>query len=108
MNELKLTDLTKLLVGLGSMNSRLVEVVNLDGSGNVCRDLPRYPLENYAATGQLINGTVPMICGGVKSTAKLYNYCDCYALIDGAWVEVSEHVFLGQKLLKAPWKAKPF
>ena len=89
------TGMTKLLVGLGNKNVDSVEVVNLDGTDQICSFLPDYPIKNAAATGQLINGSVPMICGGVTETAKFYNHCECYALVDGDWTEVF-HVKLMQ------------
>ena len=65
-----------------------MEVINLDDSGQICSLLPDYPIENAAATGQLINGSVPIICGGVTQTDELINHCECFALINGEWTEV--------------------
>ena len=80
--------LTKLLVGLGGTDLDSVEVVNLDGTGQICSNLPDYPIKNSGAVGHLINGSVPMICGGVTGGENFYNHCECYALVDGSWIEV--------------------
>ena len=80
--------MTKILVGLGIKNVDAVEVVNLDESGQICNNLPDYPFENAAATGQLIRGSIPMICGGVTETKAYYDHCECFALINGIWEEV--------------------
>ena len=83
------TVLTKLLVGLGRKNLDSFEVANLEGTSMVCDDPPSYPLQGAGATGQLINGKVPMVCGGVTELDREYvNHCECHSLIDGVWKEV--------------------
>ena len=82
------TVLTKLVVGLGTYNLDNVEVVNLDEPGQICAELQTYPFEVQAATGQLINGLIPMICGGVTETKEFYNRCECFGLVNGSWAEV--------------------
>ena len=79
--------LTKLLVGLDESHKELFEVVNLDGTSQTCDDPPNYPLQVTGATGQLFQGSVPIICGGVTET-KFTDYCQCHTFIGGAWVEV--------------------
>ena len=80
--------MTKLLVGLGVTDLDSVEVVNLEGQ--YCQDLPNYPIKVAGSTGQLLNGSVPMICGGVTEGVRFINRCRCYALVDQKWVEVSQ------------------
>ena len=65
-----------------------MEVINLEDSDQICSFLPDYPFKNVGATGQLINGSFPMICGGVTLTDELINHCECFALINGEWTEV--------------------
>jgi hypothetical protein len=60
--------LTKLLVATGTEQSffQSIEVLNLDASNPslVCDNLPVLPVGLAAGTGQLFQGTTPIICGG--------------------------------------------
>ena len=66
-----------------------VEVVNLDESDPdlICENLPDFPLKVEGASGQLLDG-IPIICGGATVTLKWTDYCACYALTNGSWVQV--------------------
>ena len=75
--------MTKLLVATGSNANSNVEVINLDKDNPylICEDLPNFPVSRdiLGATGQLLNGNIPIICGGTRSE------CDCYAFENSSW-----------------------
>ena len=73
-----------MLVGIGYGSGgfpKSVEVINLDESNPdlTCDNLPDFPFTLQGATGQVFQGSKPIICGGVT------NQCDCYSLEDGMW-----------------------
>lgn len=67
----------KILISTGYGGSRL------NGSEMVppCSNLPKYPLSVYGATGSLINGTHPVICGGYDDDRNARD--ECYKLNPG-------------------------
>ena len=101
-----LTELTKLLVANGGYSdfSKSVEVVNLDPSKPdlMCDNLPDYPVGVAGSTGQLFQGTTPIICGGARPD-RWESLCSCYALKDGGWNEMPSlnncHRFASSALL---------
>jgi len=78
-----ISGMTKLLVGTGSNAKSNVEVINLDKDDPflICEDLTKFPLviDVLGATGQLLNGNIPIICGGTR------NECDCYTYQSNSW-----------------------
>ena len=86
------TELTKMLVATGNEPGFLksIEVVNLDASKTnlVCDNLPDFPVGLVGGTGQLFQGTTPIICGGANPN-RWSDSCDCYALKNGGWNKIS-------------------
>ena len=72
-----LLGLTKLLVATG-FGFKSVEVVNLDENtpNLVCDNLPDLPFVLEGLTGQLYQGSKPILCGGNDLNA---DSCDCYS-----------------------------
>jgi hypothetical protein len=75
------SELSKLLVATGKSFSKSIEVVNLDASkpNLVCDNLPGFPVGVEGGTGQLFQGTTPIICGGARPN-RFVDSCDCYGL----------------------------
>ncbi len=75
--------MTKLLVASGSVNKtgKSVEIINLDEKNaiDVCDDLPYLPENATFGTGQLFNGSTPIIC-----------QCSCQAYQNGSWVSEAD------------------
>jgi hypothetical protein len=84
------TALTKMLVATGYGFLKSIEVVNLDASkpNLVCDNLPDFPVGLEGGTGQLFQGTTPIICGGARPN-RFVDSCDCYALKNGGWNKIS-------------------
>ena len=66
----KIIFLAKLLVTTGQVldknaTSRISEVLDLSDPKNKCQMLQEYPVEVMKATGKLIDGELPLICGGI-------------------------------------------
>jgi hypothetical protein len=78
------------LVATGKSFSKSIEVVNLDASkpNLVCDNLPGFPVGLEGGTGQLFQGTTPIICGGARPN-RFVDSCDCYALKNGVWNKIS-------------------
>jgi hypothetical protein len=76
--------MTKLLVATGS-GFKSVEVINLDENtpNLVCDNLPDLHLELRGLTGQLYQGSKPILCGGCN--ASISNQCDCYIYENKSW-----------------------
>ncbi len=73
---------SKVLVATGRKGAlSSVEVINLDGSGQVCENLPDLPNGLKGPYGQLFNKTTPIICGGGKVEAS-EGLCKCYAFVE--------------------------
>ena len=56
-----------------------IEVVNF-GHGHSCQNVGNYPEMVEGATGGLLSGTVPVICGGYATTRNQYISKSCYNL----------------------------
>ena len=80
--------MSKLLVGTGAYNLKSVEIVNLDQSTSdiFCENLPDLPIDLFGASGFLLRGSVPIICGG-SYEGKVQ--CDCHAYENGVWNTIS-------------------
>jgi hypothetical protein len=72
---------TKLLVGVGFLNSK-VEIVDLASSTTTCRALPNFPTEIWNSVGGLGFGDQPLICGGFNGQ---YNN-GCFTLEGNKWI----------------------
>jgi hypothetical protein len=78
-------ELTKLLVATGNADDAAkysVEIVNLDEENPdlKCDNFQNLPIEvPFGATGQLLFGRIPIICGGWG------NECNCQAFQNGSW-----------------------
>jgi len=81
--------LTKLLVATG-LGSNSVEVVNLDENtpNLVCNNLPDLPNKLQGLTGQLYQGSKPILCGGCNSL--LINQCGCYIYEYRSWNKIAD------------------
>lgn len=70
--------LTKVLIVTGSTggsdNLKTSEVIDLQNPGNQCDDLGNHTKEVFAASGGMLNGTYPLVCGGV------YGFKECSIL----------------------------
>ena len=80
--------MTKLLVATGQNGyQKSVEVVNLDESNPdlICDNLPDLPLGVRGATGQLYQGSIPIICGGFDDSYR----SECHSLENGIWSPVA-------------------
>jgi hypothetical protein len=69
--------------GSGYISS--VEIVNLDETDPdlICDPLPPLPVAVAGAIGQLMQGAIPVICGGLTNTG---HSCDCNGFENGAWI----------------------
>ncbi len=78
------------MVATGHEFKKTVEIINLDPANPdlVCDNLPEYPVGLAAATGQLFNKKMPIICGGGKPN-RWVDSCDCYALQNQSWTKIS-------------------
>jgi hypothetical protein len=78
--------MTKLLVASGKHSPKSVEIINLDekNASLVCDDLPDLLVGVEGATGQLFNGKIPIICGGLNPVTSETN-CSCQALQRNSW-----------------------
>ena len=81
-----LLGLTKLLVATG-FGFKSVEVVNLDENtpNLVCDNLPDLPFVLEGLTGQLYQGSKPILWGGNDLNA---DSCDCYSYINSSWNKI--------------------
>ena len=72
-------------------HKKSVEVINLDGSnpGLICDNLPELPIGIQGATGQLVQGEIPIICGN-EVFSRTDGSCDCFSLKDGQWHSISD------------------
>ena len=82
--------MTKLLVASGVDYLTSVEVVNLDETypDLICNNLQDLPQGIQGATGQLFQGSRPIICGGIKAE-RYVDACDCFELKSGRWVPIA-------------------
>ncbi len=65
-------------------NYGTIEIINLDefNPGLTCDNLSNFPRSIVSATGQLFQGTTPIICGGWRAT----NLCKCHSFKNGTWM----------------------
>ena len=77
---MKIIFLAKLLVTTGQVldnhaTSRISEVLDLSDPTNKCQMLQKYPIKVMKATGKLIDGEVPLICGGIGLNGEWRREC---------------------------------
>jgi len=86
--------MTKLLVASGRGFLTSVEIINLDGSSpeQTCDNLPDLLIGLEGSTGQLYQGSRPIICGGGISSTSWSDYCDCYEYGDQKWKAIASLV----------------
>ena len=78
---------TKILIATGSPsdNGRNTEIVDLEDSNFSCTKVEPFPVKLDGATGGLMNGQKPFLCGG---WADFTNTKDCYQLTEaGSWAK---------------------
>ena len=83
--------MTKLLVASGRGYLASVEIINLDESSpeQTCNSLPDLPFGLEGSTGQLYQGSRPIICGGGMISTSWSDYCDCYEYEGGKWKSIA-------------------
>ena len=80
---------TKILIVSGSPDTdgRNMEILDVENSSFSCKRLPLFPIKLRDATGALIGGETPFICGGYDSTYNRYSPY-CYKLSQaGSWTQ---------------------
>ena len=58
------------------------EVIDLMDANNICETLGDYPLEMASGFGGLLNGNLPVLCGGFNPDIEGYVLRECYALTE--------------------------
>jgi hypothetical protein len=75
----------------GGIDLKSVEVVDLQNPNLICQNLPDLPNLLLGATGQLLDETRPMICGGkITIDGTRYDSCDCFSLTSDRWTKTGE------------------
>ena len=72
-----------------SDDGRNTEIVDLEDSNFSCTKVEPFPFKLYGATGGLMKGQKPFICGGWAKINGDWTYSkDCYQLTEtGSWVK---------------------
>jgi len=82
---------TKILIATGSPfdAGRNSEIVDVEDSSFRCTNIEQFPIKLTGATGGLMNGQTPFICGGEASINGEWTYSnDCYQLKEaGSWAK---------------------
>ena len=64
------------------------EIVDVEDSNFSCTNIEQFPEKFHAATGGLINGQNPFICGGTANSNGWIYSNDCYQLTEaGSWAK---------------------
>ena len=76
--------LAKLMVATGDPTPvcTKTEVIDLIDANNICETLGDYPLEMASGFGGLLNGNLPVLCGGFNPDIEGYVLRECYALTE--------------------------
>ena len=74
--------LAKLLVATGDPTWTCIktEVIDLMDDNSVCESLPDFPIEMASGFGGLLQGNMPVFCGGFNPNIEGYAVTDCYTL----------------------------
>ena len=82
---------TKILIATGFQpdDGRNTEVIDLEDSNFSCTKVEQFPIKLYGATGGLMNGQKPFICGGYGNiNGDWASSKDCYQLTGaGSWAK---------------------
>ena len=74
------------VTGYPLADGRNMEIVDVENSTFTCTKIKSFPKQLVAATGGLINGLTPFLCGGWQDNSR--NSKDCYKLMDsGSWAK---------------------
>ena len=73
-----------LSTGYPSNVSTKTEVIDLEDSNVVCKDLDNFPIELYGSVGGNL-ASIPIICGGEFYNGSLYSFNKCYKYKEGGW-----------------------
>ena len=70
-------------------DGRNTEIIDVKDSNFSCTNIERFPIKLYAATGGLMNGQTPFICGGIVFINGEGGYSnDCHQLTEaGSWAK---------------------
>ena len=75
-----------LVTGLPQDNGRKTEIVDVEDSNFSCTNIEQFPVMLYAASGGLMNGQTPFICGGYGNINGWTFSNECYQLTEaGSW-----------------------
>ena len=69
-----------ILNGYYSGDSKSVEIIDLKSDTSLCQNLPDFPLVTRGTFGGLIDGQVPIVCGGP-------DIVDCFKYEMGRWMD---------------------
>ena len=69
----------------GQEDGQTSEVIDLSNPQMKCKDFPKFPYQNWAAVGGLLNGK-PLICGGFDGP---HSFQDCFYLEGNIGQDVS-------------------
>ena len=87
----------KILIATGSNNevtgygvfAQNTEIIDLEDSSFSCNKVMHFPIQLRGATGALIDGVTPFICGGIEEDQRRW-LRDCYTLSQtGIWTKSS-------------------
>ena len=73
-----------MLFNFFSADATKTEVIDLGGKGTICDEHAKFPVATSAAVGALMEGNVPLICGGTSSES------DCYFFKNQRWLKANE------------------
>ena len=68
---------------------QIQEIVDLKNESFVCNKVPQFPQKVLGAAGGLIQGNIPLICGGFNKDLPKEVYKKCYALKNKKWKHVT-------------------
>ena len=68
---------------------QIQEIVDLKNESFVCNKVPQFPQKVLGAAGGLIQGNIPLICGGYNGYLPKDDYKKCYALKNKKWKHVT-------------------
>ena len=87
--------LAKLLVATGDPTWTCIktEVIDLMDANSVCESLADFPIEMASGFGGLLQGNMPVFCGGFNPNIEGYAVTDCYT-IDKNGVSFNENLLL--------------
>jgi len=69
-------------------DGRNTEIIDVEDSSFSCTNIGQFPIKLAGATGGLINGQTPFICGGAAYINRWTYFNDCYQLNQaGSWAK---------------------